>query len=801
MTGSDNSSTPNGAQAAERPGRSTVPPQLALLGDFELRHEIGRGGMGTVYEAWQRSLQRRVALKVLSSQISSNPTAVQRFQREARAAAKLQHVHITSVIALGEQDGIYYYAMEFVPGCSLYDIISQARESRSDRAASLDPDETVVLDRSGTKPAETTAPAPERSPATGELAVSDSTVSLGKSSGVPVSAEEIPGIVRHMVTVADALQYAHREGVVHRDIKPHNLMLSDDGRMKITDFGLARLAEQPGVTVTGELLGSPLYMSPEQILGDPSQQDHRTDIYSLGATMYEWLTLQPPYPGETRERVISLIANSEPRPPRALNHEIPVDLETVCLRAIDRDRDRRYQTAGEFGDDLRRFLMNRPIKAKRAGSLTRVGRFLARHQVASITVAAVIVAVVLGWALMSTHGEAAKSAAEAEQATADAEQAGEDADMAMKTALSLSFLTDVAPPEIGTLVSGAERAAPLLEGIMQTGEQLTTGAGTVRSGGPDPGAVGTPEGIARRATRDFYLAAAGTDEVGTDPAGANAISAAYAGLLDEAVSFWEADEPEEALTRVESFLAGYPENFRALQLRTALHGWIGQCPEMIDDANQLIALRSTNPEGYIWITLAHLLQGEFDLVPEDLDRAVDNGAPADWVCALHGLMLVRMHPTEAIAVLNDLPNLIIAMLTRAMAHAANGDYDSAVADISRVIELEAENADALAVRGNYYGALGEFAAAAADLKKAMNLAGQTPEIAVQWLWARAVQRKLESAQAADARPPEGAEDETGTETEADDVSSQRVRDWFSRFVWPRSPGAGDRDPASPPLGP
>ena len=144
--------------------------------------------------------------------------------------------------------------------------------------------------------------------------------------------------------VADALDYAHNEGVIHRDIKPSNLLLAPDGRLSVNDFGLARLLEQPGMTMTGEFVGTPLYMSPEQITAGRAPLDRRTDIYSLGATLYELLTLQPPFAAERRDQVIAQIMHKEPRPPRKVNRRVPVDLETICLKALEKDPDRRYQT-------------------------------------------------------------------------------------------------------------------------------------------------------------------------------------------------------------------------------------------------------------------------------------------------------------------------------------------------------------------------------------------------------------------------------------------------------------------------
>ena len=180
--------------------------------------------------------------------------------------------------------------------------------------------------------------------------------------------------------VADALAHAHDLGVIHRDIKPSNLLLSADGRLSVNDFGLARMLEQPGMTISGELMGSPMYMSPEQIAAGRLPLDHRTDIYSLGATLYEMLTLRPPFDGRQRDQVLSQIVHKEPVRPRSVNKRIPKDLETICLKAMEKDPDRRYQTADTLADDLRRFVDRHAISARRIGPVERGVRWARKHK-------------------------------------------------------------------------------------------------------------------------------------------------------------------------------------------------------------------------------------------------------------------------------------------------------------------------------------------------------------------------------------------------------------------------------------
>jgi tetratricopeptide (TPR) repeat protein len=192
--------------------------------------------------------------------------------------------------------------------------------------------------------------------------------------------------------VADGLEHAHRQGVIHRDIKPSNLLVSPQGRLHLTDFGLARVLEEPGMTVTGEFMGSPWYMSPEQIAAGRAPLDHRTDIYSLGATLYEALTLQPPFRGERRDQIIAQILHKEPKTPRAIDGKIPLDLETICLKAMDKDPDRRYRTAGALAEDLRRYVNRFAIEARRASVPQRAVKWARRHPGLATAVTVALVA-------------------------------------------------------------------------------------------------------------------------------------------------------------------------------------------------------------------------------------------------------------------------------------------------------------------------------------------------------------------------------------------------------------------------
>jgi len=256
--------------------------------------------------------------------------------------------------------------MELIEGPSLDHVIRQLR--KGDAPLSSTP--TVAPSSAENVPSTPTGPYVPAAPGT---------PSSGSSTSTASGNDHFDRIARMIAEVADGLEYAHRQGVIHRDIKPSNLLLSPEGRLSINDFGLARVLEQPGMTLTGEFVGTPAYMSPEQITAGRAPLDYRTDIYSLGATLYELLTLQPPFSGERRDQMIAQIMHKEPRLPRALNRQIPVDLETICLKAMEKDPDRRYQTAGALAEDLRRYLNRFAIRARRAGPLVRVRKWVRRH--------------------------------------------------------------------------------------------------------------------------------------------------------------------------------------------------------------------------------------------------------------------------------------------------------------------------------------------------------------------------------------------------------------------------------------
>jgi serine/threonine protein kinase len=373
-----------------RTAASESAPGVGELGDFRLLREIGRGGMGVVYEAEQISLRRRVALKVLPFAAALDPRQLQRFKNEALAAAHLRHENIVPVYMVGEERGVHYYAMQFIEGRSLAELIAELRSQTADwprHSAAGRPE----LAMTSTSPA--------------------AILSTERSSG---SRRYYDWVASQGRQAALALDHAHAVGVVHRDVKPANLLLDTSGRVWIADFGLAQMAGDAGLTATGEMLGTLRYASPEQVSARQGVVDHRSDVYSLGATLYELLTLRPIFEGRDRNELLRQIADDEPRRPHSLHASTPRELETVVLKALRKEPSERYPTARALADDLQRFLDDQPVLARRPTAAERL-RKLARRHPSLVGAAAVVLILLSAGSLLSTLliGRAQQNAEEA----------------------------------------------------------------------------------------------------------------------------------------------------------------------------------------------------------------------------------------------------------------------------------------------------------------------------------------------------------------------------------------------------
>lgn len=304
--------------------RLAAPPwskgaSVRYMGDYELIEEIAAGGMGVVWKARQVKLSRVVAVKMIRGGVLAGVEEVQRFQAEAQAAANLKHPNIVGIHEVGEHEGQHYYSMDFIEGQTLADVCH----------------------------------------------------------GKPMNAREAAELLR---VVCDVVHFAHQRGVLHRDLKPHNLMIDSEGKPHVLDFGLAkRLDDDQGLTMSGAVLGSPSYMAPEQAQGRNNRVGPHTDVYALGAILYQMLTGRAPFLANSAAETMMQVVQREPAAPSKLNADLPRDLETICLKCLEKEPARRYATARELGEEITRFIKGEPVLAQPASMVRKTTTWLRQH--------------------------------------------------------------------------------------------------------------------------------------------------------------------------------------------------------------------------------------------------------------------------------------------------------------------------------------------------------------------------------------------------------------------------------------
>ena len=387
------------ASETPNPAATTPPPSASgssglgvggRFGNYEITGELGRGGMGVVYRARDVDLGREVALKVLGFELGQSEVELARFRREASLASQLRHPRIVGVFNFGEIAGRAYYTMPIIEGATLKELLKDEGPLGFERAAKL--------------------------------------------------IEEL----------ARAIDSAHQQRVVHRDLKPANVAIDPGGGPLVLDFGLAKDLGGPDLTRTGEILGTPCYMAPEQAAGETQALDHRVDVYALGAILYEVLTGQVPYGGQTASEVIRKILYDDPAPPRSLRPDVPYELETVVLAAMRRERFLRYQTAGAMADDLARFRRQEPVVARRPGLATRLLRWCVGHKSTTVLAIVLLLVVTIGGLKFNSWGNRLKISQqinEARQALENARGAG-DAESASESFHEATLLAEAIYREV-----------------------------------------------------------------------------------------------------------------------------------------------------------------------------------------------------------------------------------------------------------------------------------------------------------------------------------------------------------------
>ena len=495
------------------------------LGDFQLVREIGRGGMGVVYEAVQLSLGRKVAVKVLPLAAAFDARHLQRFHNEAQAAAQLHHTNIVPVYAVGCERGVHVYAMQLIEGQSIEEVVRAlrraARRSAPGAAAGSSAAEGPSRDDSAT--------VSWRASAGNEPAAAAETAAIARAAGLlrpeprPSSRSVVGPSADALTTLrtakrtdyyrtvaklglqaAEALEYAHQLGVVHRDIKPANLLLDVRGNLWVTDFGLAQFYAESELTRTGDLLGTLRYMSPEQATGRAVVLDQRTDVYSLAVTLYELLTLERALPGESRGELLHQIGSVDPKSPRAIDKNIPAELETVLMKAASKDAADRYPSAGAMADDLRRFLQDEPILARPPSLWDKTVKWTRRHKSVAVSAVAALVFALVGLTISTVLIARAQANTknaldrERERATeANAQRALADRRYGQARE-AVDFFTRVAAEELADNWQATEVRREMLEAALGFYQGLIEGAGTA-----DPGR-GAELAAARKNAADIF---------------------------------------------------------------------------------------------------------------------------------------------------------------------------------------------------------------------------------------------------------------------------------------------------------
>ncbi len=660
-----------------------------MLPDFEILGELGRGGMGVVYRARQRKLDRLVAVKVLPALLGTvRPDARQRFRREAELAASLDHTNIAGVHDFGEVEGTLYYVMQLIEGRSLRTVLNEIAD-----AGTTD----IIVGRD-----------------------SSSSSSRSRSTGDGVASR--PTYFRKVATwiaeVAEAMQYAHERGIVHRDIKPSNLILAEDGRLVISDFGLARFSESQSPIMTRGLVGTCRYMSPEQVESSLGPVDAQSDVYSLGATLYELLTLKPVYTCPEERELLRQVVEVDPVPPSRVVPQIPKELETICLKAIAKERRNRYESAGKMAEDLKRWLLDLPIHARRQTVTERAWRFVRRRKLyvllSTMTLVLTLTAAGLWLAYSATQRQAANSDREAR---------------ASQLALELREASGSLEAEQIDQVTEHIRRGLSIDPFHLELNRLKAIV-LFRTGSPNE-AMNVIRGIIERDPHDWsshFLAAFAMRPCMPDDWTCRCID--RTGLLGANPEDTLTQRFEHHLSEVQEWRAGEAEEFCLLSCKE-------KDPQLaLALLNSALAKNPLMSEALILRALRYEKLGEFEKMKVDALAAIELRKGGDLA---HGILgtaqyLLRQYAdskqtlTEAI---RRNPRTVLWWYDRAVVEAYLGEFNEAISDANTAIGINAKYAFAYVARAKAQAGLGQAAQAMDDYNHAERLDPRIHDIYVE----------------------------------------------------------------------
>ncbi|MCB0325569.1 MAG: protein kinase, partial [Bdellovibrionales bacterium] len=668
---------------AERAGREvqvdvSVPlRQLReALPDYDIIREIGRGGMGIVYAARHLKLNRDVALKVLPALLGAvRDGAMDRFKREAELTARLKHTNIISVFDYGEVDGTYFYTMELVGGRTLREIIEEVSSTGAiDVVLGIADGSTfdeVLLPAAPLTP----RPANQQSATFGSSARNDR--------------KYFRQVATWIAEVAEAVEYAHSKGIIHRDIKPANLILARDRRLMIADFGLARSIESHGVTATHAVVGTARYMSPEQ--ADPlfGKVSEATDVYGLGATLYELLTLRPMFEGKRDVDVVQAVLNKDPVPPRRLVKQVPRELETICLKAVEKRPAERYSSAQALADDLRRWLLDMPIEARRARWPARAYKFARRRKLAvSATAALVVLSVVSVFVAHQSsrwraNAVAAAAAAEAREIEAIQSAAQQDLDSGeFEAGLKRVELALHKHPNADALHISR---ASLLEGMGRRQEAVKELESYLDAHPNDA------EAHLKLSTSYYNL----RNKTMGDRHASLYLTLGGSSIASEQRYRIQARIETDPAKQIELFtkvLEINPADVGSVLVRSNLYGRVHRFDEMLADAKRAVAMRPNWALSFGYLGSAHYANKQDKEAEVAYGRAIelDPRNPEWWT-------------------------------GRAMARGNLGVYEGALLDATHAIELDPDSARAYSCRGSIKAYLGDPSGGLLDCARAIEL--------------------------------------------------------------------------------